>query len=208
MSIIIDAAHLQHFKKNHSIEFENILSESQIQLILAHFSVRASHYSPPYPLKVGFNHWREDVEVEKIICSYKLAKLAGQLMDRMQLRFGFSQYLSRKCYCNDFAFLNRKSCIKEFIGGLCICLEPTQEPENPYFPMQKGNAIFFEMDEEFYLRFPKTEGKYLFIFYAHPKASYTHQSQDPLNPLFRELGYEQGDRLKAPLNPSFSWMPV
>lgn len=211
MSIIIDPLHLQHFKNHHEIEFENFFSNSNIELIKSKFKkrVKDSAYQKPYPLKAGFDLWRDYTEVKKVICSIKIAKMAGQLIGKTKLRFAFSQYLDSDCFCNEFAFLKRKSCIQELICGLCICLEPSKEPENPFFSTEKGNAIFFEIEEEdFYLRFPKTDGKYLFVFFANKNSCFTHQVQDPLNSFFRELGYEQGDRLKETLNPSFSWMPV
>ncbi|MCH9634476.1 MAG: hypothetical protein S4CHLAM7_12280 [Chlamydiae bacterium] len=208
MSISIDSSHLAYFRQNHQIEFENLLKESEIRSILTTFKNKFDAYESSHSLQKGFDLWREHDELKPIITSKRLAKVTGQLMETEKLRFGFSQFISSKCYSDDFSFLYRKSCIKDFTCGLCICLKPSSEQENPFFPTKPGNGIIFEIDTDFYLRYPKSEGAYLFILYTHVSAIFLHQMDDPLNIFFRELGYENGDRLKETLNPSFSWMLV
>lgn len=208
MSIAIDPLHLQYFRKNRQIEFENLLPELAIRQIDSLFEkkVAALKGQLPVPLKVGFDLWRNQEELKKIICSVKFAKMAGQLMEVEKIRYGFSQLLTSNCFCDDFTYLHRKSCIKNLFCGLCICLEPSSEPENPFFPTEKGHGIFFDIDCDFFLRFPKTKGQYLFIFYATSNSYYSYEIEDPLNLFFREMGYEHGDRLKENLHPSYSWM--
>ncbi len=210
MSIAIDPHHLHYFRKNRQIEFENLVSSSEIGLIntIIKKKVENAKGALPLPLKEGFDLWRTHEELKKLIAGKKFAKMSGQLMEVQKLRFGYSQFLSSNCYSDEYSYVHRKSCIQELIVGLCICLEPSPTPENPYFPSEKGHGIFFEIDPDFFLRYPKSRGEYLFIFYTHPSATYSFQPEDPLNGFFRVLGYEHGDRLKETLNPSYSWMLI
>lgn len=208
MSIGIDNEQLHFFRKNRKIEFEDFLSKRDIQALEAGFKkiVDESRLDPPYPLKLGFDIHRKVSSLKPLITRKKYAHLAAQLMEKERLRFGFSQYLSRACYDNHFAYQHSKSCIRHFQCGICLCLEASDEPENPYFPKEAGSAVFFDIDDDFYIKFPKTKGTFIFIFYANPKAFFAHSSSDPMNAHFRSLGYEHGDHLKESLNPSYSWM--
>ena len=204
MSVALDPEQLRYFQNKGLIEFEALLSPNQIQTLKQVFSNHLK--GEKLPLKQGFDLWRKEPELKKIVTQKIWAQLAGQLIQKNKIRLGATQALTSKCYEDHLAFQNRKSCIRDFLCGLCLCIEPTDEPENPYFPTTSGNGIFFRFDEDFYLRFPKTKGAYLFIFYSTYKAAFSHQSDDPLNLAFRSLGYENGDYLKEEKNPSFTWM--
>lgn len=206
MSIGLDSEQLRYFRINGKIEFEDLISPQEREACIRAFKKRINEQGkyPPYPLKLGFDLFKEDQEIKPIFTGKKYASIALQLIEKSQIRFGFSQYLSRECYDNQFAYQHRKSCIKEFICGVCLCIEPAAEPESPFFPQKAGNALFFLVDEDFYLKFPKTTGTYIFILYTTARAHFSHSQDDPLNPYFRSLGYEQGDRLKEDLNPSYT----
>ena len=166
--------------------------------------LRKAKPSKDHALAWGFDLWRKDSSLKNIICSPSLAKIAGQLKNLHELRYAYSQYLSPKCFSNQATFLYRKSFVKELVCGICLCIKPAEEPENPFFPKEAQSALFFDIDPDFLLRFPRTTGEYLFIFFADYKARfYIQEEESEQQTLFKRLGYHHGEFLRDEHNPSF-----
>ncbi len=201
MTILIESSQLKYFKQNGQIEFESFFSSQSAKSIKNYFT----HFSSNQPLIVGFDIWRKDPLFKKDLCSPKHPQILMQLLEIPKIRYGFSQYIGPQCQNSEVTLLSRKSCIQTLVGGVCIALKDIDESENPFCPTQEGSAIFFKMDEDFYLRYPQAKGEYLWIFFTSPKAFFLHQPEDPLYSFFRQLGYEHGDSLKETLNPLFQW---
>lgn len=201
MSFGVLPEHIQYFNQNSKIEFEDFLKPGQLKILLATFSKN----TPLKPsLEWGFDLWRKEEEIKPIITGVSLARVAGQLKNFRELRFGYSQYLSSNCFSNKTSLLYRKSCIKKLVVGACICLKVAKEPESPFFPEKEGQVLFFDIDDDFYLKFPRTTGQYLFIFFADFKARFFMQEEgNEIEHAFRVMGYENGDFLKEKLNPSY-----
>lgn len=201
MQPLVDPSQLKYFKYNGQIEFEDFFSPEQMKPIQEYFTP----FSSIQPLAFGFDLWRKNPQFKKDFCSSLAPSLLMQLLEVPKIRYGFSQYIGPHCQNSEITLMPRKSCVYPLIGGLCIALSETEKPETPFCPTKPGHAIFFKMDEDFYLRYPKAEGEYLWLFYTHPKAFFTHQPEDPLHAAFRHLGYEHGDSLKDILNPTYTW---
>lgn len=202
MPFSVAKEHIQFFNQNLKIEFENLLNLNQLKSVL---SVISSHEPKKGEhLNWGFDLWRRFPQLKMILCNSQLATIAGQLKNRPELRYGFSQYLSYSCFSNTESFLYRKSCIKNLICGLCLCIIPAKEAESPFFPGHPGAGLFFDIDPDFYLRFPQTTGKYLFIFYADLKARfYLQEEESEHQACFKQLGYHHGDFLNDQTNPAY-----
>lgn len=202
MPLSVATEHIQFFNQNSRIEFENLLNLNQLKTLS--ICVRDIAAKKSHALSLGFDLWRREPSLKPIICSSNLAKIAGQLKNLHELRYAYSQYLSSNCYDNEATFLYRKSFIKELVCGVCLCLKPSSEPESPFFSHEARSALFFDIDPDFHLRFPKTRGEYLFIFFAEYKARfYLQNEENPHQTLFRKLGYHHGEFLMDKHNPSF-----
>lgn len=200
------AEHINFFNENSKIEFENLITPDQLKILL-----RTIHrLLPPdqHHLEGGFELWRKEPLLKPLICGPAFAKIVGQLKNTPQLRFGYSQFLSSECYDNDYSFFSKKSCIKDLICGLCLCLKPAIEAESPFFPQKELSGLFFNIDKEFLLKMPKTTGQYLFIFYANFKARFYKQDDNVMEENFQRLGYHNGDFLKESVNQSYQRIVV
>lgn len=201
MPLGVAPEHIQYFNHNSKIEFENLLNSNQLKNLIDFLN---SSSTKTFSLKAGFDIWREAPFLKSIICSPKWAKIAGQLSNQSDLRLAYSQCLTSSIYSDTTSLLFRKSCVKDLIIGLCLCLEPAKEPESPFFPSEEKSGLFFHIDDDFYLKFPKTSGKYLFIFYSGIKSRYFLQDEENEIEIFlKKLGYSNGDFLKDELNPAY-----
>lgn len=202
MPFSVAKEHIQFFNHHLKIEFENLLNLNQLKTVLSAILFPEPKHAES--LKWGFDLWRRYSNLKSILCNSKFATIAGQLKNRPELRFGFSQYLSSACFSDTDSFLYRKSCIKNLICGLCLCIMPSKELESPFFPTNPGAGLFFDIDSDFYLKFPQTTGKYFFIFYADPKARfYLQEEESEHQACFKQLGYQHGDFLNDETNPLF-----
>lgn len=204
MSFSVAKEHVQFFNQNSQIEFEGLLNSQQI-LSLSKVVDTLFKPSAQGKLTPGIDLWREHQTLKPILCSNKLATIAGQLTNNTALRYGFSQVVSSSCYSDTETFLYRKSILTKIVCGLCLCIKPSKEPASPFFPTEEGAGIYFDIDPDFYLRFPKSDGVYLFIFYTGLKARF--YMQDDLTEhesYFKKLGYKNGDFLTDSRHPSFT----
>ena len=201
MHFSVSSEHTQHFNHHSEIEFENLFNSSQLKILLTTLSLMKP--TPPN-LKWGLYAWRKEASLKPFMTSASFGKIAGQLKNCSDIRFAYSQYLGPDCYSDKTTLLYRKSCIKELLIGLCICLESNETIESPFFPKKAGDGLFFNIDDDFYLRFPSVKGKYLFIFYCDIKARFFIQEEsNEVQQAFRTLGYSNGDFLNNKLNPSY-----
>lgn len=202
MPFSVASEHIRFFSQNSKIEFENLLNLNQLKTLKQ--SIARLQKADEHSLSWGFDLWRKEPALKAIFCSPSLATIAGQLKNLPKLRYGYSQYLSANCFSNETSLLYRKSCIKELSVGLCLCLEPAAEPESPFFPLHALSGLYFDIDDDFFLKFPYTTGKYIFIFYADIQARfYLQESPDPHQIELKKLGYKHGDFLAEQINPSF-----
>ena len=202
MSFSVAKEHVQFFNQNAQIEFEDLLTKNQQQTLL---EVITRLPTAEGTLTPGTDLWRSHHALKAILCSTKLATIAGQLTNNTALRYGFSQLLTSSCYSNKDTFLYRKSILKKIVCGLCLCLKSAEEPESPFFPAEVGAGVYFDMDPDFYLRFPKTKGIYLFIFYTDLKARFYLQEELTEHEVYlKKLGYKNGDFLNDSRHPAFT----
>lgn len=173
MKQAIDSSHREFFQKNAFVEFENLLSEKQLdqmtQGILEACKKRLHIYKsaiPPATLfQEGRDLWRSSSNLQKIVTKKQLAEIAAELLEQRSLRLGFDQYLpslpidrfvqNEKCSDSYTTFLSKEltlnhvSCIQGTLCGLAICLKA---PENPpdhslsIFSPHRGSGIYFKAD--------------------------------------------------------------
>lgn len=209
MAKALDNQHLHYFSQNDQIEFEDFF-RPELYTSFNNSLRPIEDKNPPFNSKLlnGFDLWRRFNSLKNLTCHLSTAQVLGELLNLKELIYGFSFILSDQFYDNDYALLAKKCVIQNLVGGVCICLKEATKKENPYFPTKENSAVFFKIDEEFFLRFFKTDGEYLFIFFTDKWGAFSHQADDLLSRHFRKLGYESVARLKRSLNPFYSLMIV
>ncbi|MCH9632084.1 MAG: hypothetical protein S4CHLAM6_04080 [Chlamydiae bacterium] len=202
MPFSVENEHIKFFNQHSAVEFVNLLNLNQHKILSS--TIGMNKNEKDHSLIWGFDLWRTNSQLKPILCSTAFAKIAGQLKNMPKLRYAYSQYLGPDCFSKDATFLSRKSFIKELVCGLCLCIKPATDPENPLFPLEERAGVFFDIDSDFLLRFSKTSGQYLFIFFAEYKARfYIQEKETPHQTVFKKLGYHHGEFLRDELNPSF-----
>ncbi|MBS0621130.1 MAG: hypothetical protein JSS61_06700 [Verrucomicrobia bacterium] len=206
MHFAITSDYLEYFRKNHYIELEGILSpEHAADLGRRARSLVGMSHSGAALFQAGWDLWRQDPEIKKIVCKRGLAKLAGELFQVPSLRLAFDQYLtSQAIYQRGPESLQQDACLSPLIGALILQLGTLESPP-PHFPLPTvaGNGLF--VSPHFPIPWPEMalipDLEILIIGFSHPKTFFRAETRDPRAPLLKKLGYNYGDLLSDALHP-------
>jgi hypothetical protein len=227
MNFSVLGEHRDFFRKQHWIQCEQVLSAVQLEKLLAGleaaFSVRLKQavslksdsflraYAAELLLK-GRNLWRESGKIKSILLHRNLAELAAQLIEVSSLRFAYDQFLpvpfiNSSCL-NTPQALDQISSVQGILCGAIICLKSPGVQDNTlselsFFPLNPGDAVFFQPTFPVpFDQLPRFAGySFMIIAYAKPAAVFCFQDKDNFSHVFKEYGYNFGDRLKEPHNP-------
>ena len=188
------------FEKQQFIEFEGLISESQLAILQRCKGI-------------GRDISRENMEMQKIVRSSLFAKIAKELCGERVLRLGFDELYELPLTLPCSMTLFERSSIAPLVCAVMIAIEgdedalattPPQEGQFDPFPMKKGNVLFFlpNLLWEKELLQARAKQKCLLIAYANPRALYIFQEKDPHVHLLKRLGYVFGDRLKETIHPT------
>ncbi len=140
--------HLTFFYENHFIEFENLLSDEQVSLLLNNSfdvlekrlsisSKELSKLSFEKRFKAGRDLWRENNQLKKMTLNSHFAEIAASLTKERQLRLSYSQFFSRSVpekgdypfpFLTDNSSLNECSSFQNIICGLILQLSDHSLP--------------------------------------------------------------------------------
>lgn len=201
MRYTIHTQHCDFFKEHHSVEFEGVLSPSELQslnesideALALSMEVRKDelrkHNSKSF-FASGRDLWRVSPAIKKLEVGLKLARIAFDLTQVRPLRLAFDQYIPKTEYLNAEIPFIQGCCIQGLVCGVLLQLEGEKA----------GNAIYF--GPEFVPVLPEGYGgKMMMVGYAHEISLYIHQDKDPNLHSLRKLGYNFGDRLNDKLHP-------
>jgi hypothetical protein len=175
MKQIVDEKHRRYFEEQGFIQFEALLTPSQLSVlndsidtVLAErlkLPPQVIHQEPESVLYMaGRDLWRDSEPIKKIVASQKLAKFAAGITGISTIRLGYDQLLESTTSASLTARelpafnalldhpqnLNQISCIQGLLTGLFICLQSLPGPINS--------------DEEMpYVRFPTVAGEGIFV---------------------------------------------
>ena len=224
MHFAVDSKHLEFFHHHHYIEFEDLLTEREIQTLeksLKTVMGKRLHTDPKHLSYVepktfylqGYDTWREDPEIQKHVLKPQLAAIASNLTKACPVRIGFDQVFRFCAHSTPFlktpCSLNQMSCLQGLICGCILNLSsPSLVPENttlPFTPISRkaGSGIFFRPDLPLSLNslFSMPNNMQLLITYTADCSLYTHQEQDLHTHTLKNLNYVFGDRLKDSMHP-------
>lgn len=228
MRFTITTGQIAFFKKFGFIEFENLLSEEDIQKIMERIQLKLTQrmkttwQDKPLSdtLAAGKDLWREDAYLSQIVCLRRLAQIASELSGK-SLRLLFDQVLRtpENLLGVDplFATPKRLEELGSYHGmSLGLLLKLTESPEKaaeyppnltepyPLFPWLKGSGTFITGDRPFRFNplFSEKGQCYLLIMYGALKTLYMPNPSDPSTPLLKKLGYGSGDALMEQTHPT------
>lgn len=170
----------QHFffEKNHFIEFEELLTEQEhVQLLRGIHARKQERYN----LSITSQ------DVQKIAFLPRLARLAGELIGKRQLRFGFDRLIEPPF---PEGSLQDKSCISPLLCALLYSLDSAI-----------GHGVFFSPAAELSTLPQEAMGHYFLLAWADPRGQYLFHEGDPYTHELKSHGYVFGDRLQEKSHP-------
>lgn len=210
----VDPHHRDYFQKQHTIEFEELISEPHLKELRNDLANLLSKAPPAKHFEEGRDLWRRTASFKRLARNVAFAEIAADLTNHTQLRLGLDQFFppfepSEPPYSNYLKggfSLAESSSIQGVVCGLMLCLKAPSKPnEQPsqLFSAKAGNGIFFDPNWLMPLqeKAGRSDGEYLLIVYAEPNAVYIQQQNDPLTHLWKGFDYVYGDKLKEKTHP-------
>lgn len=229
MKSSVESEHRQYFRKNHRIEFDGLLTPSQVEEInggLAEALASRLHVKAPraffetaeQTFNAGRDLWRHNDVLKKYATSSRLAEIASELIEYKPLRLAYDQFypslhsnvplqLSSTPYrdlIRQPRSLKEISCVQGILGGLILCLDgDTESTTTALFPAKAGSGVFFSAEAvlDFNELFQEKPHRYWMIVYTHPTSIYLLEEADPQTHELKRAGYVFGDKLSDKLNP-------
>ncbi len=209
----------EFFNKNSYIELQGILSVDQVALLRknADETLAARLRLPVSGLgdlstidlfKAGYDLWRNNEEIKKIVHKKSLATLASDLFQTLPIRLAFDEYIhtsgkSTSPFSEPFP-LQETSCLSPLVGALIIPLEDLSE-KLPFFPlpMNTGNGLFISPTLPIpWAQLYATPGlRFLILGYGMKKTFFRADTRDPHAVNLKMLGYVFNDCLKESFHP-------
>lgn len=155
MKFTVAKEHRDFFRKHFRIEFSNLLTVEQCQQLMAERLVVLSERlkvskanfkttSPSNQFMAGFDLWRGNVALKKLILQKSLAEVAAELLEVRALRIGYDQLIPKlptigvsanddpyRNWLSQTSTLQDISSIQGLMAGLIICLKAPQIAEIP-----------------------------------------------------------------------------
>lgn len=231
MKVIISNEHRRFFQKHHAIEFEDYLTQEQLdqlnilldealceRLHVPKDQLAQIHFEKTYT--AGRDLWRQNAELQKKIAFWGWAQVASHLLEKTPLRLAYDQlFVSSKQIMPPTepqdalrhliwhpTSLEEMSSLKGILCGLMIALQGELEEEKEgisIFPKKAGNAVYFSptIPIDFSPLISQHRRRYLLIVYTQQSTTYILQPKDPHMHTLKKLGYGIGDTLKEKLHP-------
>lgn len=220
MRFALTSDHKEFFIKNGFIEFEDLLDAQAVaqlqQAIQATLCSRLKitsssllEQSPKTVFEAGFDLWRDNAVIKKILFKSTLSDIAGQLFQLPLLRIAFDQYLDTSSgsegWLNTPLSMNELSCAHPLAGALFILLSTPFSTEEPVCPIasKAGNGIFVSADKAIAWKeiFSRKGLEVVILAYGAKKTFYRLTQNDSHTHVWKRLGYVFGDLLKDNLHP-------
>lgn len=193
MKFAVAKEHRDYFARHHYITFEEVLTfeESSLLGILVK-TLLLKRLKKPLLEDVmlseqflgGRDLWREDLALQKILFSRRLAEIAASLFKQPLLRIALDQYFVQPSLLS----LQQMSCIDPLVGAVAL-------PINN----MKGTVIYFSPTKP--LTLPFLDEPVLILAYAGERAQYCLKKEDPNTHFLKKYGCAFGDILKNDTHP-------
>ncbi|MDR2539867.1 MAG: hypothetical protein LBC45_04655 [Chlamydiales bacterium] len=197
----------EFFRRNHFIEIEGLLPLEKIAQIQKISDLTlAKRRSLESSFLQGYDLWRDNKELKKILHKRSLIKIIAELFNTFPLRIAFDQYVKATSpYPIQTTWaLEELSCIKPLAGSMLIPLSFSKPLKSHFpFPRKVGNILFLAPD--YPIPWPLLFGleglQLLIVSFAPEKALYQQEIRDPHQHALKKWGYVFGDRLNNQHHP-------
>ena len=201
------------FSKNHLIEFEEILSFDEADLLsskidtlmptsLAHIPMQNASNKELWA--AGRDLWKQDPDIKKIILKSRIGEIAAFLFKKKQIRIAYTQFMmtgsQKDAPFAENRMLTEISSMDPILGGVFLSLSsPGEIFEEELLPdlkkQKKGRAIFFSAGYPipFPELFQQKGQKTLLICFTEQRVRYKMQPLDVHTHALKKLGYTFGD---------------
>ena len=200
------------FSKNHLIEFEEILSSDEADLLSTKIETLLTSSLGSVPFKcasnkelwaAGRDQWKQDTEIKKILLKSRIGEIASFLFKKKQIRMAYTQSLVtgslRDSPFTESHTLEEISSMTPILGGVFLSLSPSEETEEELLPdlrkQKKGRAMFFSstLPIPFPELFQKQGQKTLLVCFTEARVRYKMQPLDVHTHTLKKCGYTFGD---------------
>lgn len=223
MKFSIAKEHKDFFEKEGWIEFEEIVTDAQInqfnqaidQALNKRLNRKLDKVSQEEIFAAGRDLSREHDALRKLVTQPRLAEIASSLVEKKPLRLGYDQLLpaftpslfhdlepqSYEKFINLAGNLEAVSSVNNVAAGVIICLGPKSDEEPLLF--NKGHVVFFNPQAPLALvRLKSHPGqRYLLIVYTEKVSNYILQPEDPHTHDLKKLDYVFNDKLSDKTHP-------
>lgn len=179
--------HLEFYFKNHFITFDEVISEKErANLEAALEQLLGKETDPQKIFEMGYDTWRKDPRIKKVVLSPLLAEIASALCKERTLRIGCDQVIPKGCALQPTPIKDLCS-VQKVLSGLIL---------NP----ATGSATFYAHFHP--IPFDELEDPLqLMIIYAEHHALYTMTPTDPHKHALKKEGYGFGDHIAPRTHP-------
>lgn len=207
MRFALTADHREFFNKNRYIEFENMLSLSQVALLKKNadealaarlrLPVNKLSEKPSTELyQAGYDLWRDNEAMKKTMQKNAFATIASELFQVVPLRYAFDQYFyitkgSTAPFPQPFS-LQETSCLSPLAGALLLPLEDLMQPIVSFpLPINAGRGLFISPSLPLpWTELFSTQGlRFILIAFAMEKTFFLADTRDPHAVNLKKLGY-------------------
>ncbi|MCB1106466.1 MAG: hypothetical protein KDK76_00040 [Chlamydiia bacterium] len=207
MRFALTKEHLDFYYRYHYIELEDLLSPKEVEELETSIDkLLPEDLSGKELYKRGYDSWRKDPTIKKIVLRKTLAEVASELTKKRALRIAFDVPLTGKIgevpLFDHPMTLDEISSVKPITCGLLLHLSSQNPPEDP-LPKKPGNGVFFSPRHPFsfdYLSKDPTITQ-LLITYTNDHPLYTLNPIDPNTHVLKRSGYVFGDSLATTTHP-------
>lgn len=183
------------------VEFEELCMPEEVaalRLAIDHATVGAT--SAMARFDHGFDLWRKEEVVSRIVHRRRLAEVAADLFQSYPLRLAFDQLLLPGLFLDQPPLtLEQISPIGQVVGGLILMIDEPVEEGSLGYPTAVGRGSFVRATTPISLTAP---GRALLIVYCESRAQYLYNLGAPQLHRLKRLGYVFGDRLREDLHPT------
>lgn len=198
MKYAILDAHINYFRQNGFIEFEDILSIQNLENLKNDLEKKSI-------MNTSFDSSRRDLfrssdAIKKIAFNTTITSILKSLTKRQSLRLIFDQIFLKKDNTLKTFSLSPSTSFQGLIGGIIINIDPNQITSNNL--NKKYSSIFINDTISINLEniFLDSEA-FLLIAYGELKTVYKHNQSDHETNSIKKFGYSFGDVLKDETHP-------
>lgn len=198
MKYTILDAHINYFRDNGFIEFEDLIPIQNLEKLKKDL-VKKSVTNASFDFSKR-DLFRSSDAVKKIAFNTTITSILKSLTKRQNLRLVFDQIFLKEDNIFKTFSLNASTSFQGLIGGIIINIDPNHITSNnltkKYSSIFINNTISINLENIFL-----DSEAFLLIAYGEHKTVYKHNQSDPDTNSIKKFGYNFGDVLKDKTHP-------